>query len=110
MPGVTVRGALVQIGTHKINRDNWDWAQVDQNPFFCPDAAMVPVFEEYLDGIRKAGSSIGAVYDDSDGDYARFFAEADALKRELAAPLAGEGEHLLLNLLRKGFHLNSILL
>jgi chorismate synthase len=61
MPGVTIRGALVQIGTHKINRDNWDWGQVDQNPFFCPDAAMVPVFEDYLDGIRKAGSSVGAV-------------------------------------------------
>ena len=61
MPGVTIRGALTQIGTHKINRDNWDWAQVDQNPFFCPDASMVPVFEDYLDGIRKAGSSVGAV-------------------------------------------------
>ena len=61
VPQATIRGALVQIGSHKINRANWDWAQVDQNPFFCPDAAMVPVWEEYLDGIRKAGSSIGAV-------------------------------------------------
>jgi chorismate synthase len=61
LPGVTVRAALTQIGRHKINRANWDWAQVDQNPFFCPDAAMVPVWEDYLDGIRKAGSSIGAV-------------------------------------------------
>ncbi|MDQ0422947.1 chorismate synthase [Peteryoungia aggregata LMG 23059] len=61
MPGVTIRAALVQMGTHKINRGNWDWAQVDQNPFFCPDADMVPVFEDYLDGIRKAGSSVGAV-------------------------------------------------
>ncbi len=61
VPGVTVRGALVQIGKHKINRANWDWAQVEQNPFFCPDADMVPVWEDYLDGIRKAGSSIGAV-------------------------------------------------
>ncbi|MGE6741005.1 chorismate synthase [Allorhizobium pseudoryzae] len=61
VPQATIRGALVQIGKHKINRANWDWTQVDQNPFFCPDAAMVPVWEEYLDGIRKAGSSIGAV-------------------------------------------------
>jgi chorismate synthase len=61
VPGVTVRGALVQIGKHKINRQNWDWAQVDQNPFFAPDPEIVPVWEEYLDGIRKAGSSIGAV-------------------------------------------------
>jgi len=61
VPGVTVRGALVQIGKHKINRANWDWAQVNENPFFCPDPDMVPVWEDYLDGIRKAGSSIGAV-------------------------------------------------
>ncbi len=61
VPGVSVRGALVQIGKHKINRANWDWDQVGQNPFFSPDAEIVPVWEEYLDGIRKAGSSIGAV-------------------------------------------------
>ena len=61
VPGVIVRAALVQIGKIKINRDNWDWDQVDQNPFFAPDAAIVPVWEEYLDGIRKAGSSVGAV-------------------------------------------------
>ncbi|MGL3606171.1 chorismate synthase [Rhizobium sp. G187] len=61
MPDVTIRGALVQIGKHKINRDNWDWAQVDQNPFFAPDAEIVPVWERYLDEIRKAGSSVGAV-------------------------------------------------
>jgi len=61
VPGMTVRAALVQIGKHKINRDNWDWAQVNQNPFFAPDLEIVPVWEEYLDGIRKAGSSIGAV-------------------------------------------------
>jgi chorismate synthase len=61
LPGVTVRAALTQIGIHKINRNNWDWAEVDNNPFFCPDKAMVPVWEDYLDGVRKAGSSIGAV-------------------------------------------------
>jgi chorismate synthase len=61
VPGVVVRGALVQIGVHKIDRANWDWAEVDRNPFFCPDPAMVPVWEDYLSGIRKNGSSIGAV-------------------------------------------------
>ena len=61
VPGVSVRAALVQIGKIKINRDNWDWAQVDENPFFAPDPAIVPVWEDYLDGIRKAGSSVGAV-------------------------------------------------
>jgi chorismate synthase len=61
VPGATVRAALVQIGEHRINRDNWDWAEVDNNPFFCPDPQTVPVWEEYLDAIRKAGSSVGAV-------------------------------------------------
>ncbi|CAH0339813.1 chorismate synthase [Rhizobium sp. CECT 9324] len=61
MPDVTIRGALVQIGKHKINRANWDWAQVEQNPFFAPDAEIVPVWERYLDEIRKSGSSVGAV-------------------------------------------------
>ena len=61
MPGVTIRGALVQIGTHKIDRNNWDWTEVGNNPFFAPDPKIVPVWEEYLDGIRKAGSSVGAV-------------------------------------------------
>lgn len=61
VPGVTIRGALVQIGKHKINRANWDWAQVSENPFFAPDPEIVPVWEDYLDEIRKAGSSVGAV-------------------------------------------------
>ena len=61
IPGVTIRGALVQIGKHRINRANWDWAQVGENPFFAPDPEIVPVWEAYLDEIRKAGSSVGAV-------------------------------------------------
>jgi len=61
VPQMKVRAALIQIGKHKINRQNWDWDQVDQNPFFAPDADIVPVWEEYLDGIRKNGSSVGAV-------------------------------------------------
>jgi chorismate synthase len=61
VPGMTVRGALVQIGPHKIDRSRWNWNEVDQNPFFCPDAETAKVWEQYLDGIRKAGSSAGAV-------------------------------------------------
>ncbi len=61
IPQVEIRGALVQMGPHKINRKNWDWSQVDQNPFFCPDAEMAKMWETYLDGVRKAGSSCGAV-------------------------------------------------
>ncbi|GLS23462.1 chorismate synthase [Labrys miyagiensis] len=61
LPGVTIRGALVQMGPHRIDRTRWDWGAVDNNPFFCPDPVMAEFFETYLDDIRKAGSSIGAV-------------------------------------------------
>jgi chorismate synthase len=61
LPGVTVRGALVQMGPHKIDRDKWNWDEVAKNPFFCPDKDKAAFFEDYLDGIRKSGSSIGAV-------------------------------------------------
>jgi len=59
--GVTIRGALVQLGPHKIERARFDWAEVDKNPFFCPDKEAAARWEEYLDDIRKSGSSIGAV-------------------------------------------------
>jgi chorismate synthase len=60
-PDVTVRGALVQLGADRIDRANWDWAQTHENPFFCPDAEAASRWEGLLDGVRKAGSSIGAV-------------------------------------------------
>jgi chorismate synthase len=59
--GLNVRGALVQIGAEKIDRARWDWDEVERNPFFCPDAKTASAFETYLDGVRKAGSSVGAV-------------------------------------------------
>ena len=58
---VTIRGALVQIGPHAIDRERWNWKAVGQNPFFCPDAGMVKKWEEFLDETRKAGSSAGAI-------------------------------------------------
>ncbi|CAN1492435.1 AroC Chorismate synthase [Rhabdaerophilaceae bacterium] len=61
IPPMTVRGALVQMGPHKIDRENWDWDEVGRNPFFCPDAQSAQFFEDYLGEIRKNGSSIGAV-------------------------------------------------
>ncbi len=61
VPGMNVRAALIQMGTKKIDRSRWDWSEVDNNPFFSPDASSVEEFADYLDGIRKAGSSIGAV-------------------------------------------------
>jgi chorismate synthase len=61
IPGVTIRGALIQIGAHKVDRANWNWAEVGNNPFFSPDFKAAAVWEEYLDDVRKRGSSVGAV-------------------------------------------------
>jgi chorismate synthase len=61
IPDVTVRGALIQIGPHKIDRTHWNWEEVDRNPFFTPDAAAVEAWSNYLDDVRKAGSSCGAI-------------------------------------------------
>lgn len=58
---ISIRGALIQIGEKEINRKNWDWKETGKNSFFAPDKKIVPVWEKYLDGIRKDGSSIGAV-------------------------------------------------
>ena len=59
--GVTVRGALVQVGATKINRDVWDWAELEHNPFWCPDKTTAEIWATQLDAIRKNGSSVGAV-------------------------------------------------
>ncbi len=59
--GVRIRGALVQIGDHRIDRGRWDWDQVGANPFFCPDPIAAIAWEEELAAIRRAGSSVGAV-------------------------------------------------
>jgi chorismate synthase len=59
--GVTVRAALVQVGTVAIDRRRWDWAETANNPFWCPDPDTVPLWEEYLETVRKAGSSVGAI-------------------------------------------------
>ncbi|MGB6349745.1 MAG: chorismate synthase [Pseudolabrys sp.] len=61
VPGITVRAALIQVGPHKVDRSRWDWNEIGKNPFFCPDAKQAKFFEEYLDGVRKEGSSCGAV-------------------------------------------------
>ena len=61
IPGVRIRGALVQIGPHAIDRGRWNDAEIDANPFFCPDPVTAALWERYLDGVRKAGSSAGAI-------------------------------------------------
>jgi chorismate synthase len=61
LPGVTIRGALVALGPHEVLRERWDWDEVERNPFFCPDAMAAIEWAEILEGVRKAGSSLGAV-------------------------------------------------
>ncbi len=61
VPGMRVRGALIQMGKHRIESARWNWDEVERNPFFCPDAEKAKFFESYLDDIRKRGSSVGAV-------------------------------------------------
>ena len=61
LPGVTVRGAVVQIGPHRVDRARWGWEGGGRNPLFLPDAGSVEAMSAYLDGIRRDGSSIGAV-------------------------------------------------
>ena len=66
IPGLTVRGALVQMGPHGISRDNWDWNQVGENPFFCPDAKAAERWADYLDG-RAQGRLVHRCRDRSGG-------------------------------------------
>jgi chorismate synthase len=94
--GITIRGALIQMGPHRIDRDTWDWDAVDGNPFWCPDAAAAAEWETHLDAARKAGSSLGAmievvasgvpaglgepVYDKLDADLAKAMMSINAVK------------------------------
>ncbi len=93
---VAIRGALVQMGPHAIKRENWDWAEIENNPFWCPDPAAAKHWEGFLDGVRKAGSSTGAVievvasgvpaglgepvYDKLDADLAKAMMSINAVK------------------------------
>jgi chorismate synthase len=77
---VMVRGALVQMGTEIIDRARWDWAEVGNNPFFCPDASAIDPWTEYLEGVRKQGSSVGAIIE----------VVADGIPAGLGAPVYGK--------------------
>ena len=61
IPEVRIRASLVQMGPHRIDRKNFDWDQVDRNPFFCADPGAVESWAAYLDDIRKGGNSAGAI-------------------------------------------------
>jgi chorismate synthase len=77
---IVIRGALVQMGSFSIERKRWDWDQVSQNPFFCPDANAVAPWTEYLEAVRKKGSSIGAVIE----------VVAEGIPAGLGAPVYGK--------------------
>ena len=78
--GVRIRGALVQMGTSKIDRARWDWDAVAENPFFCPDPVAAAEWETMLAAVRKSGSSVGAVIE----------VIADGVPPGLGAPLYGK--------------------
>jgi len=80
LAGITIRGALVQMGPNQVDRGNWNWDEVDRNPFFCPDATAAQAWEGYLDGVRKAGSSAGAVIE----------VVAEGVPAGLGAPIYGK--------------------
>jgi chorismate synthase len=109
---VKIRGAVVQIGKQKIDRANWNWDEVNNNPFFCPDKKATAAWEDYLETARKNGSSAGAIievvasgiaaglgdpiYDKLDSDLARAMMSINAVKGVeigdgfAAAELSGE--------------------
>jgi len=80
LPDVTIRGALVQIGDKPIDRTRWQWDARDANPFWCPDPETAVVWERYLDDVRKAGSSVGAVIE----------VQATGVPAGLGAPIYGK--------------------
>ena len=58
---INIQAALIQIGEHMIDGENWDWAETRKNPFWCPDKAMAKTWAAYLDEVRKSGNSVGAI-------------------------------------------------
>jgi len=93
---INITGSMIQIGDKQINREKWDFDEISNNDFWCPDKSAVPIWEKYLDNIRKSGSSIGAiieisatgvpvglgspVYDKIDADIAKAIMSINAVK------------------------------
>jgi chorismate synthase len=78
--GVQIRAALIQMGTLTIERERWDWDEVARNPFNAPDPGVVNQWADYLEGLRKAGSSCGAIVE----------VVADGIPVGLGAPIYGK--------------------
>ena len=58
---IKIRASVIQLGPNKINRENFDWNEVNNNPFFCGDPKAAKNWEIWLDNIRKNGNSAGAI-------------------------------------------------
>jgi len=96
LPNLTIRGAMIGMGKTWVDRDRWNWDEVKNNDFFCPDAQTASLWATELDAIRKNGSSIGAmvevvaegvpvglgdpVYDKLDADLAKAMMSINAVK------------------------------
>ena len=61
VPGLSVTGYMVAMGEKDIDRSRFDWDEIGRNPFWVPDAVAAEEWAEYLDRLRKAGSSVGAM-------------------------------------------------
>jgi chorismate synthase len=112
---LTVKAAMIKLGPLRIDPANWDWSIVDDNPFWCPDPGSVPLWERFLDAVRKEGSSAGAVievramgvppglgepvYDKIDADIAKALMSINAVKAVeigdgfAGAAVSGEDAH-----------------
>ena len=80
LAGITIRGAMIQLGALAIERSRWDWDEIDRNPLFCPDAGVIGAWEGFLDQTRKAGSSAGAIIE----------VVAEGVPAGLGAPIYGK--------------------
>jgi chorismate synthase len=77
---VAIRAALIQMGTLTIDRSRWDWSEVARNPFNAPDPGIVNQWADYLEDIRKRGSSVGAIIE----------VVAEGIPAGLGAPIYGK--------------------
>jgi chorismate synthase len=79
-PAAVIRGAMIKLGPLKIDAKRWDWAEIERNDFWCPDASLVGMWAKFLDAVRKEGSSAGAVIE----------IHAHGIPAGLGAPLYGK--------------------
>jgi chorismate synthase len=77
---VAIRTALIQMGTLTVDRSRWDWNEVARNPFNTPDPGVINQWADYLEDIRKRGSSVGAIIE----------VVAEGIPAGLGAPIYGK--------------------